>query len=79
MVLSVAPAEKSDAANLADIAGHGLPSRLWHSAKEKDDNPARRLYEAFGFEAAGTEPFLAFGGSRKQTGEWVVMRRPVKG
>src|SRR5262245_32780635 len=39
MVLSIAPAEKIDAAGLAvlaDIAGHGLPSWLWHRAKEKD-------------------------------------------
>lgn len=45
----------------------------------EDDNPARRLYEAFGFEAAGAEPFSPFGGSLKTDGEWVVMRRPVKG
>lgn len=45
----------------------------------EDDNPARRLYDAFGFETVGSEPFVPFDGSRKQTGEWVVMRRPVKG
>jgi len=45
----------------------------------EDDNPARRLYEAFGFEEAGTEPFSPFGGSLKKDGEWVVMRRQVKG
>jgi ribosomal protein S18 acetylase RimI-like enzyme len=45
----------------------------------EDDNPARRLYESFGFEAVGAEPYSPFGGSLKTGGEWVVMRRPVKG
>lgn len=45
----------------------------------EDDNPARRLYGSFGFEVAGSEPFLPFDGSLKTAGEWVVMRRPVKG
>ncbi|MBX3584581.1 MAG: GNAT family N-acetyltransferase, partial [Rhizobiaceae bacterium] len=45
----------------------------------EDDNPARRLYEAFGFETAGSEPFAPFAGSLKQDGEWVVMRRPITG
>lgn len=45
----------------------------------EDDNPARRLYEFFGFEAVGTEPFSPFDGSLKTGGEWVVMRRPVTG
>jgi GNAT superfamily N-acetyltransferase len=45
----------------------------------EDDNPARRLYQAFGFEVVGSEPFSPFGGSLKTDGEWVVMRRPVKG
>ena len=45
----------------------------------EDDNPARRLYEAFGFEAIGSAPFVPFEGSLKRGGEFVVMRRPVKG
>ena len=39
MSLVIAPAEKPDAAGLAvlcDIAGHGLPSWLWHAAKVRD-------------------------------------------
>jgi ribosomal protein S18 acetylase RimI-like enzyme len=39
MPVTIAPAEKADAAGLAvlcDIAGHGLPSWLWHAAKERD-------------------------------------------
>jgi ribosomal protein S18 acetylase RimI-like enzyme len=44
----------------------------------EDDNPARRLYEAFGFTEAGTEPFSPFGGSLKTDGEWVVMKRQVR-
>jgi GNAT superfamily N-acetyltransferase len=45
----------------------------------EDDNSARRLYEAFGFEAVGTEPFAPFGGSLKTDGDWIAMRRLVKG
>lgn len=45
----------------------------------EDDNPARRLYEAFGFKAVGARPFVPFGGSVKTSGEFVVMARPVKG
>lgn len=45
----------------------------------EDDNPARRLYESFGFNAVATQPFSPFGGSLKTSGEWVVMSRPVKG
>lgn len=39
MALSIAPAEKADAAGLtvlADIAGHGLPSWLWYRARDKE-------------------------------------------
>jgi ribosomal protein S18 acetylase RimI-like enzyme len=53
--------------------------RSEHSVIVEDDNPARRLYEAFGFEAVGAAPYVPFDGSLKRGGEFVVMRRAVKG